>query len=60
MTRIRTKLKKVDKSIYHRMRKREIFIEYNACWYCPPKRGCNYWRRKPDKNWKKYRKTQYK
>lgn len=31
------------------------------CSYCGPHRGCNAnWRVKDNRNWKKYRKTQYK
>lgn len=31
------------------------------CWFCPPNKGCNYWNKnKPNRNWKNYRKNQYK
>lgn len=49
-----------NRSVYNRVQRQYLFEYENLCHYCPPHRGCNRRFRKIDRNWKRYRKTQWK
>lgn len=46
-----------DSGRVYRMAKRETL---DCCPICAPHKGCNQWKAKRQRNWKKYRKTQWK
>lgn len=47
--------------VYNLLLIEKNYNDLGLCPYCPPHGGCNYWNsRKPERNWKRYRKTQYK
>jgi hypothetical protein len=46
--------------IYKLLKREKLYSWEGKCFYCPPHGGCNRKNREQIKNWKKYRKTQYK
>lgn len=49
-----------DNREYKITRNNQVSLDEGMCNYCPPHGGCNYWRKgKPQRSWKKYRKTQW-
>lgn len=55
-------MKSTDNSRVYKIAYRYHLDSYEGvCSYCPPNKGCNAWRkRRPYKNWKRIRKTQWK
>jgi hypothetical protein len=57
----KTLMKNTDnRTIYKRVRWYVLSIEEGYCAWCKPHRGCNSKRDRMIRNWKRYRKTQYK
>jgi len=46
--------------VYRRCRNIHLAKEHGFCEYCSPNRGCNRRARGSERNWKRFRKTQYK
>ena len=50
-----------DNRTYRRALLEVVSDNERLCFYCPPNRGCNWFKKdKQIRNWKSYRKTQYK
>lgn len=49
-----------NRRVFNLLYKKDVRAKHGLCPYCNLHSGCNYWNRsKPQKNWKNYRKTQY-
>lgn len=50
-----------NRRVFNLVYKSSVNAKHGLCSICNMHSGCNYWyRSKPQKNWKAYRKTQYK
>ena len=46
----------ISSSVYKKIKGNIVSV----CGWCMPNKGCNKWHKKNSKNWKSYRKTQWK
>lgn len=49
-----------NSNVYNRAYRHYLEYAHGICSRCPPRKGCNWGRRNRDRNWKNFRKTQYK
>jgi hypothetical protein len=50
-----------NRSVHNKLYARHLFDHYGPCPYCPPNGGCNRgFGVAENRNWKEFRKTQYK